>query len=656
MTTNHGRRSTALEVVLVCCSLALVVVGQLIGYSRAHRQDEAAAQLAVVQFGVGSQGDVLANLAQTTTAFEAWIQSGSTATKEDAVLQLELLEQLARATAGVAPTDALVANYEQLTDGAATLREAVLATDATPTPQAVASMRSELRRDVGLARTSWAAGLEVLFAEFSTAGHADDAANVAQTANTFGGITVALLVVVMLHRRLRRQFDSAAAALRAAGDELAHQATHDSLTGLLDRAATAQVLDDALARTASEPSTLAVLYCDVDRLKSVNDALGHAAGDALLQVVAERLQRTVGGREVVGRVGGDEFVVVLDDLESPEDARRVAQEVVERLTEPVPFGDSSLATGTSVGLSIAIPGDEASTAADLVRQADLALYEAKRGGRGVVREYDFGLAAIATRRRSLESSLRHSLRSDGFELQYLPVVDSLSGDVVAAEALVRWPRDGRLWEPSEFFDVLEHGGLMGDLDAWVLRNVCRDAGLLAEGGAGVPLAINVSAAHLRHPEFADIVLDELDGQRVPVSALTLEVTEKTIVEDATHVRGKLGTIRERGALIAIDDFGSGNSSLRALADLPVDVLKIDGHLINELSRAEGVAIVGAIVSLADALGLRTIAEQVDEPEHGHRLTALGCTWHQGYAVARPGSFDHLQQALRDQTDRSAPTS
>ncbi|KRD20459.1 hypothetical protein ASE48_01225 [Mycobacterium sp. Root265] len=379
---------------------------------------------------------------------------------------------------------------------------------------------------------------------------------------------------------------------------LAHQATHDGLTGLLNRVALVDALEDALGRSRADGSWVAFLFCDLDRFKFINDTFGHDAGDDLLCQVATRLEVEVGDRGQVGRMGGDEFGVVLTgpaDGDRPRQAAHRMVGAVDRLYEVAGrWVDIDVSVGVAVAPDDGIPADE------LLQRADIALYAAKDQGRSHVAEFDLGLAAEADHRRGVEHALQEAVSIGGLEVHYQPVVPTRGGRPTDIEALVRWRRDGVLLEPAAFLSIAEDAGLIAKIDEVVLAQACRDGAALVEAGAAIGVAVNVSSATLGRPDFVELVAKAVQDAGFSFDLLRLEVTEATLLNDTADAGRKLEIVRGQGAKIGIDDFGTGYSSLQYLSELPLDALKIDRHFVNQLDTTSGDAIVEMIINLARA--------------------------------------------------------
>jgi diguanylate cyclase (GGDEF)-like protein/PAS domain S-box-containing protein len=419
-----------------------------------------------------------------------------------------------------------------------------------------------------------------------------------------------------------------------AEEALRHLAYHDPLTGLANRAQLEDHLAQALERAERQGAAVALLYVDLDHFKLVNDSFGHAIGDEVLQAVGRRMERALRGSDVLARHGGDEFLVLLGDLEG--EPRAAAQAIALRLVAALrePFAISGLEFQIDATVGISLFPDDAESADALLRHADAAMYAGK--GRGPVALYAHD-SGDSRGRLSMTRRLRHALAQGEFELHYQPVVALADGAPVGVEALLRWrdPERG-LVAPLEFLPVAEETGLIEPIGEWVVGALCRQARAWLDDGIEPELSFNVSLRQLRPERFAATVDSALRGYRLEPGRFTAEITESALMREPARVERALGELNELGIRLAIDDFGAGYSSLGRLQEMPFDVLKIDRSFLRQLpDSATAAAVVGTIVQLAAALGMETVAEGVETEEQRALLLARGCRLSQGYLFGRP---------------------
>ena len=436
-------------------------------------------------------------------------------------------------------------------------------------------------------------------------------------------------------------------ALKRTEAELAHQALHDPLTGLANRALLLDQLARILARRGRPAGTVALLFLDLDRFKVVNDSLGHTAGDQLLYAIADRLLAALRPTDIVARLGGDEFVVLIEGLDDPHEPVLLARRVHAALKEPVVVDGNEVFTTVSIGIAITTSADD--TADGLLRDADAAMYLAKARGRDRFEIFDEELRTQATERLRTETYLRRALDMGEIEVFYQPELSLDTGMMVGAEALARWhhPVDGLL-EAGAFIELAEDSGLILDLGAWVLDQACRQAGEWHRERPDFKLMIrvNLSARQIAQPDLVDLVVAALDKGGIESSSLCLEITETALMADPAAGLKVLQDLRGLGVELAIDDFGTGYSSLSYLKRFPVDVLKIDRSFVDGLGDdPEDTAIVTAIISLGRALGLRVVAEGVETQRQLAELRRLGCDRGQGFMFAKPAPAPKLWDVL-----------
>ena len=424
-------------------------------------------------------------------------------------------------------------------------------------------------------------------------------------------------------------------------EELSHQAFHDALTGLANRRLFGDRLAHALRPRGRDGEPLAVLFLDLDDFKNVNDSVGHGTGDELLVAVAQRISSCIRQGDTAARLGGDEFAILMEDADLAT-AQEVAARLQQALHAPVEVGGGRHSVRASIGIAEAMPGE--TSGEDALRNADVAMYWAKDRGKGTIAVYESALHEQALDQLALRSELQVAIRGDQLRLHFQPTVDLQSGEIAGFEALVRWQHPTRgLVPPGDFIPAAEQSGLIVPLGSWVLREACQ-AGLTLRNGAHAPsVAVNVAAAQLTKPGFVDEVLEVLRETELPAERLVLEITEGTLLDDKPTIVDVLALLRERGVRVAIDDFGTGYSSLAYLADLPVDVLKIDKAFVDQVT--SGDSLVPAILAMADKLRLATVAEGVEHAAQAEWLGAASCTLGQGYLWSRPVPLDEARALL-----------
>ena len=421
-------------------------------------------------------------------------------------------------------------------------------------------------------------------------------------------------------------------------EEIRHRALHDPLTTLPNRALALDRLEGALARRRRDGRAVAVLLLDLDQFKLVNDSLGHSAGDELLVALAPRLHDAVRPSDTVARLGGDEFLIVCEQLDGAREAIRVAERVAQAVSQPIVLASGHHFITASLGIALAESADD--DPADLVRDADAAMYRAKERGRGRFELFDDKLRNRVLTRMRTENELRRGIEREELRVVYQPVVELAGGDVVAVEALVRWQHPERgLLEPVEFIGVAEDSGLIAALGDWVLAAACRDGASWQrrfERPEPLLVCVNASPRQLADAAFPARVADVMDRSGLPPGSLALEITESVLMEEAHAPVTVLAGLRKYGLRLMLDDFGTGYSSLAYLKRFPLDVLKIDRSFIAGLGHDEDdAAIVAAVIEMARQLGLIVVAEGVERPEQLERLRELGCDRVQGRLIAGP---------------------
>ncbi|MEN3314302.1 MAG: hypothetical protein V7605_536 [Acidimicrobiaceae bacterium] len=435
---------------------------------------------------------------------------------------------------------------------------------------------------------------------------------------------------------------------RTEDEELRHLALHDPLTRLANRTLFGDHVEHALARnrrTGARPH--AVLIVDLDGFKTINDSLGHAAGDEVLVELAERLRTRIRPGDTAARLGGDEFGVLLEGSSEP-DAEMVAQRILDAVSGPVTAHDREVVITASVGIAISEPGQDAEA---LMRNADVAMYAAKTAGKNRCQIFRREMQEAVARRLDLEADLRVAIDRHELVLHYQPIVDLAGGDLVGVEVLVRWARPGSpLVYPREFVGVAEESGLVVPMGAWILGEACRQERVWSQRfprAAPLGVAVNVSPVQVDEIGFVDMVESSLARSGTPPQNVTLEITESLFMRDFDLKVEKLRQLRELGVKVAIDDFGTGWSSFSRLKDMPIDILKIDKAFVDDVTRGvEDSAVAQAIVKLAQTLGLRTIAEGIEYPAQSERLAEMKCDMGQGYFFSRPVAADAIDGLLR----------
>ncbi|MGB9225117.1 putative bifunctional diguanylate cyclase/phosphodiesterase [Mycobacterium sp.] len=431
----------------------------------------------------------------------------------------------------------------------------------------------------------------------------------------------------------------------AAEEWIYYLAEHDDLTGLRNRRSVLAHLSDRLA--AGRRGPVAVLYLDVDRLKSINDYFGHAAGDVYLGVFAERLQASMGGLGTIGRIGGDEFLVIPERAMLTETAESVAHRLRTTLCGPLKIGDDVITPSVSIGMALGRPGRDKT--ANLLRRADEAALTAKRAGGNQVAVCTDDISRNVVFRNDIELHLQAGIDSDALLLHYLPEVDLLTREILGAEALVRWRHPTRgLLLPDSFIGIAESTNLAGELGRWVMRSACAEFSRWRSHGVGqnITLRINVSPSELVMPGFVRTVADIIDEFGINADSVCLEITERAVVRDIETTRRTLAELKEVGVQIAIDDFGTGYAVLSYLKSLPVDTLKIDSGFVRDLdTNTSDLAIVRSILVLAEAFGLQLVAEGVETPASALTLIEHGCHRAQGFLFSRPVAGENMESLL-----------
>jgi diguanylate cyclase (GGDEF)-like protein/PAS domain S-box-containing protein len=422
--------------------------------------------------------------------------------------------------------------------------------------------------------------------------------------------------------------------MRRLQSHMHYQATHDTLTGLLNRWQFNQRLEQRTAESARHGRPMTLLLIDLDDFKTINDSYGHAAGDQALQEVARRLKGCLRASDTLARLGGDEFTVLLTHLAQPCDARQVADKLLEVLGQPCQVNGFNVSLGASIGMA-SLP-DDAADAATLLRYADIAMYHAKESGRGQAAAYEASMGEKIAEKNLLHDRLKQAIETHALTLHYQPQIDRVSGRMVSVEALLRW-NDAELGcvAPHRFIPVAEASGLILPLGAWVLETACSQAAAWAQQGMPLRIAVNLSAQQLRQPHLADMVQEQLQRHAVPNGLIELEIIESDVMLDPVQAQLFLARLKTLGVGVTLDDFGAGHSSLTYLKQLPISRIKLDRSFIcTVLHSQQDAALVCAVIALAHTLGLEVVAEGVEEEAQVRFLEAQNCDVFQGWFFAR----------------------
>jgi diguanylate cyclase (GGDEF)-like protein len=430
-------------------------------------------------------------------------------------------------------------------------------------------------------------------------------------------------------------------------EELAFMATHDALTGLPNRTLILDRVEQMLARAARSKTPVVVLFIDLDNFKHVNDTLGHGAGDELLQAVAQRLDGAVRAADALGRLGGDEFVVISDEISLQAGPELIAERLLEALKHPFKLGAGKEA-GLVVSASIGIAMGEAASAEELLRNADIAMYRAKWDGKNRYALFESAMQDTIQNRMALEMDLRDALQNDEFFLAYQPILALVDMSPTGVEALIRWRHPARgVLQPDEFIPLAEETGLISEIGKWVLEEACSQAAAWRKAGYPIDMAVNVSARQLDTDQLMTDIEGALSESGLNPDALTIELTETTLMRNVEETARRLRDIKELGVRIAVDDFGTGYSSLGHLKRFPVDALKIDRSFISGLrSNQQSETLIHTLVQLGKALSIETFAEGIEQPQELSLLRDEDCEGGQGFLFARPLDVDGTEAFLR----------
>jgi diguanylate cyclase (GGDEF)-like protein len=439
-------------------------------------------------------------------------------------------------------------------------------------------------------------------------------------------------------------------------EELAFLATHDALTGLPNRTLITDRVEQMLARSRRNQTPAAALFIDLDNFKDINDTLGHNAGDELLQAVAARLDGVIRDADALGRLGGDEFVVISEELSLASAPELVAERLLDALKHPFDLG-ADQETRVTVTASIGIAIGERTPAEELLRNADIAMYRAKWDGKNRYSVFEAGMQETVQNRMELEMDLREALEKDEFFLAYQPTIDLSDMSPIGVEALIRWkhPKRGVI-QPEDFVPLLEESGLITEIGKWVLDEACAQGAAWRAAGYPIGIAINVSGRQLDSDQITVDIREALSASGLDPTALTIEVTETTLMRNIEETARRLGEVKQLGVMIAIDDFGTGYSSLAHLQRFPVDALKIDQSFITGLRKnQEGETLIHTLVQLGKALSIQTFAEGIEEPQELSLLRDQDCDSGQGFLFARPLDVADTERFLEEWAEKVAPT-
>ena len=466
-------------------------------------------------------------------------------------------------------------------------------------------------------------------------------------------------------RTLRRQVEhlehvveARTQGLEAANKQLRHLASHDALTGLPNRVLLDDRLSQAIAHANRDGHGFAVAMFDLDRFKIVNDSFGHRAGDELLKEVAHRLAGIARSTDTIGRLGGDEFLFIMVRVAKSEEAELVARRAVESLRGTIRLRGVNVDIHTSASIGIAMFPNDGKTVETLIANADAAMYCAKQRGRNKIQLYTSGMNAVTQEKVKLESDLHEALALKQFELHYQPKVDTATGRIHGAEALLRWRHPQRgLVPPAEFIPLAEACGLIESIGGWVVREGCRQARAWQDQGLPrLRVAVNLSAMQFRHGNLLHLIRDALNAANLEPRFLEVEITESALMSDPEESVAILEQLSRMGVVVSVDDFGTGYSSMSYLHRFPIDKLKIDRGFISELmSCADDATIVQAIVSLAHSLRLKVVAEGVETNEQLHLLQQLGCDQYQGYQFSPAVPAAQFAELLRASHAKASKT-
>ncbi len=439
--------------------------------------------------------------------------------------------------------------------------------------------------------------------------------------------------------------------LRRREEELSFLATHDALTGLPNRTLILDRVEQILARARRNQTPVAALFIDLDNFKDINDTLGHSVGDELLQAVAARLEGVIRDSDALGRLGGDEFVVISEELSLAAGPELIAERLLEALEQPFKLG-ADRRSRVNVRASVGIAIGERTTAEELLREADIAMYRAKWDGKHRYAVFESGMQEVIQNRMELEMDLREALEKEEFFLAYQPTIDLSDMSPTGVEALIRWNHPSRgVVQPEGFIPLLEESGLITEIGKWVLEQACAQGAAWRAAGYPISMAVNVSARQLDTDQITADIEAALDESGLDPAALTIEITETALMRNIEETAIRLTAIKALGVRIAVDDFGTGYSSLAHLQRFPVDALKIDQSFITGMSRYhEGETLIRSLVQLGKSLSIQTFAEGIEQQHELSLLREEDCDHGQGFLFARPLDVAATEVFLKDWAD------
>ena len=456
------------------------------------------------------------------------------------------------------------------------------------------------------------------------------------------------IVQLGLEFSLVRMCESFEAERKHTDEELAFMATHDPLTGLPNRTLILDRVEQMLARSARGKTPVAALFIDLDTFKSINDTLGHGTGDELLRAVAARLDGVIRGGDTLGRLGGDEFIVISEELSLEVGPELIAERLLDALSQPFKLGAKD-ENRVSVTASIGIAAADRISAEELLRDADIAMYRAKWDGKHRYVVFEAGMQDAVQKRMELEMDLREALQKDEFFLAYQPTIDLNDMSPTGVEALIRWKHPTRgIVQPDDFIPLLEETGMIVEVGKWVLQEACSQGAAWRQAGYPIGMAVNVSGRQLDTDQLITDIEDALSHSGLDPAALTIEITETTLMRNVQETARRLTAIKALGVRIAIDDFGTGYSSLAHLQQFPVDALKIDRSFISQMQHnQEGETLIHTLVQLGKALSIETFAEGIEQQHELSLLQDEDCDNGQGFLFARPLDVAATEKFLKN---------